>query len=98
MVTIWFSIANFHAMLALPKGRKFNATYYADVVLWRVFDSGLKADGRQLITRADNAEKHTAQTVQNFFEENQPQRSPLHPTHRIWHPAISIFSDILNYG
>jgi hypothetical protein len=42
MVTIGFSVANFHVMLALPKDQKFNATYRINGILRRVLDSGLK--------------------------------------------------------
>jgi hypothetical protein len=75
MVTIGFG-ANFHIMFALPKGQKLNVTSYADVILRRVLDSGLKAGGNQLIIHANNVRLHTAQMVPVFSEENQFQRPP----------------------
>jgi hypothetical protein len=95
IVTIRFSAANFHVMLALPKSQKFNATYYTNVILWRVLDSSLKADGRQFIIHANRARFKRAKIYLKRISSNTLH---IHPIHRIWHSAISIFSGILNYG
>jgi hypothetical protein len=78
MVTIGFRIAKFHGMFTLPKGQKFNAMYFTEVILPRVLDSGLKAGGHQPIIHADSSRSHTAETVENVFEKYQLQRTP-HP-------------------
>jgi hypothetical protein len=64
MVTIGLSVADFQAMVALPKGQKFNVTYDTDVVLRGILDSRLKAGGSPIIIHTGNARPHTAQTLQ----------------------------------
>jgi hypothetical protein len=85
MVTEGFSVANFHVMLALLKGEKFNTMCYADVILLRVLNSGFKAAGRQLIVQTDSAQPHTNQMAENFFEENQLQ----HGRHPPYSPDLA---------
>jgi histone-lysine N-methyltransferase SETMAR len=68
----------------LPKGFKFNASYYVTHILdplskWRRTQVG--RTNRKLIVYADNARPHTAKMTSQFMEQNSMQRAP--------HPAYS---------
>jgi histone-lysine N-methyltransferase SETMAR len=84
MVTIFWNPGRFHLVNILPKGFKFNASYYVTQILdllsrWRRTQVG--RTNRKLIVHADNARPHTAETTWQFMEQNLMQRAP--------HPAYS---------
>jgi transposase len=75
-------------ILALHKGRTFNAECYCDNILALLAQLPPEDDGRKLVVHADNAKVHTAQKYRTFCEENglplapHPPYSPdlAHPT------------------
>jgi histone-lysine N-methyltransferase SETMAR len=84
MLTIVWSPGSFHLVNVLPKGFKFNASYYATQILdplskWRRTQVG--CTNRKLTVHADNARPHTAKMTSQFMEQNSMQRAP--------HPAYS---------
>jgi hypothetical protein len=60
----------FHLIVALPKGRSFNAEYYRDNVLAALTQFQPEDDGKKLVVHAYNARAHTAQKCRTFCEEN----------------------------
>jgi hypothetical protein len=95
MVTIGFGVANVHVVL--PKGQKFSAMYYCDVILRRVLDSGLKTGGSSSSFMPTMAGRRQPTWSEISLKRMGSSALHIHPTHRIWHLAIFIFSDILNY-
>jgi hypothetical protein len=84
MLTIVWNPGGFHLVNILPKGFKFNASYYITQVLdplskWQRTQVG--RTNRKLIVHADNARPHTAKMTSQFLDENSMQRAP--------HPAYS---------
>jgi hypothetical protein len=84
MLTIVWNPGGFHLVNILPKGFKFNASYYVTQILdplskWRRTQVG--RTNRKLIVHADNARPHTAKMTSQFMEQNSMQRVP--------HPAYS---------
>jgi hypothetical protein len=61
MVTIGWNPVGFPLIVALPKGRTFNAEYYRDDILAALTQFQPENDGRKLVAHADNARTHTAQ-------------------------------------
>jgi transposase len=57
-------------IVALPKGRTFNAEYYRDNILAERTQFQPEDDGRKLVVHADNAMAQTAQKCRSFCEEN----------------------------
>jgi hypothetical protein len=51
----------FHLIVALPKGRIFDAEYYRDNILAALAQLQPEDDGRKLVVHADNARIHTTQ-------------------------------------
>jgi hypothetical protein len=80
MVTIAWNPLGFPLIVALPKGRTFNAEYYRDNILATLTQLQPDDDGRKVVVRADNARAHTAQKCRPFCEENglrpRPPNSP----------------------
>jgi transposase len=83
MLTIVWNLSGFHVINVLPKGFKFNASYYVTQTLdplskWRRIQVGRN---RKLIVHADNARSHLVKMTSHFIEQNSMQRAP--------HPAYS---------
>jgi histone-lysine N-methyltransferase SETMAR len=84
MLTIVWNPGGFHLVNILPKGFKFNASYYVTQILdtrskWGRTQAG--HTNRKLIVHADDAHRHTAKMTSQFMEHNSMQRAP--------HPAYS---------
>jgi histone-lysine N-methyltransferase SETMAR len=71
MVSIVWNPHDFHLVDGLPKGQKFNASYYIDNILQPIFESRSTGPGSGLIIHADNARPHTAQRALKFCLENR---------------------------
>jgi transposase len=78
MVTIAWNPLRFPLIVALPKGRTFNAEYYRDNIVAALTQFQSDDDGRKLAIHADNARAHTAQKCRTFCEENELRLAP-HP-------------------
>jgi hypothetical protein len=78
MVAIAWNPLRFPLIVALPKGRTFNAKYYRDNILAALTQLQPEDDGRELVVHADNAMAHTVQKCQTFCEENGLRLAP-HP-------------------
>jgi transposase len=76
MVTIAWNSLRFSLIVALPKGRTFNAEYYRDNILAALTQFQQEDDGRKLVVHADNARAHTAQKCRIFCEVNGLRLSP----------------------
>jgi hypothetical protein len=76
--TIAWNLLGFPLIVALPKGRTFNAEYYHDNILAALTQFQPEDDGRKLVVHADNARAHTAQECRSFCEENGLRPAP-HP-------------------
>jgi transposase len=68
----------FPLIVALPKGRTFNAEYYRENILAALTQLQPVDDGTKLVVHADNARAHTAQKYRTFCEENGLRLAP-HP-------------------
>jgi hypothetical protein len=60
MVIIAWNPLGFPWVVALPKGRAFNAKYYRDNILAALTQLQPEDDGRKFVVPADNARAHTA--------------------------------------
>jgi transposase len=60
----------FSLIVALPKGRTFNAEYYCDSIVAALTQLQPEDDNRKLVVHADNARAHTAQKCRTFCKEN----------------------------
>jgi hypothetical protein len=88
MVTIAWNPLGFPLIVALSKGRPFNAEYYRDNILAALTQLQPEDDGRKLVVYTDNARGHTAQECRTFCEENELRLAPIHLTHLILrHPT-----------
>jgi histone-lysine N-methyltransferase SETMAR len=76
MVTIVWNPYRFHLVDGLPKGQKFNASYYIDNILQSLFENRSTGPGSGLIIHADNARSHTAQRILRFCWENRLEIAP----------------------
>jgi hypothetical protein len=81
----------FPLIVALPKGRTFNAKYYCDNILAALTQLQPEDDGRQLVVHDDNA---TAQKYRIFAKKMNCGSLPIHPTHLILHHPTSFCSVI----
>jgi hypothetical protein len=70
MATIAWNPLGFPLIVAVPKGRTFNAEYYHDNILAALTRLQSEDDGRKLVVHADNARAHTAQKRRTFCKEN----------------------------
>jgi transposase len=80
MVTIVWNPSRFPLIVALLKGRTFNAEYYRDNIFAALAQPQPEDDGRKLAVYADNASAHTTQKSRTFCEENglRPAPNPLY--------------------
>jgi hypothetical protein len=83
MLTIVWNLSVFHLINVLPKGFKFNASFYVTQILgplsdWRRTQIG--RTNRKLWIHADNARPHTATVTLQFMQQNAMRRVP-HPTY-----------------
>jgi hypothetical protein len=79
MVTITWNPLEFALIMALPKGRTFNAEYYRDNILAALTQFQPEDDGRKFVVHADNVRAHTAQKCQTFCDENGLRLAPEQP-------------------
>jgi hypothetical protein len=82
----------FPLILALPKGRTFNAEYYRDNILATLTQLQPEDDGRKFVVHADNAKAHTAQKYRTFAKKMDCGSLSIHPTHLISHHPTSFCS------
>jgi hypothetical protein len=80
MTTVW-NPSGFHLIKLLPKGFKFDASYYVTQILnplsvWRGTQIG--RTNRKLIVHAGNARPHTVKVTLDFMERNAMKRAS-HP-------------------
>jgi hypothetical protein len=68
----------FPLILALPKGRIFNAEHYRDNILAALTQLQPEDDGRKLDVHADNTRAHATQKYRTLCEENGLRLAP-HP-------------------
>jgi hypothetical protein len=80
MVAIAWNPLGFPLIVALPKGRTFNAEYYRDNILGELTQLQPEDDGRRLVVHADNTRAHTGQKYRTFCEENGLRLAP-HPAY-----------------
>jgi hypothetical protein len=78
MVIIVRNSLGFSLIVALPKGRTFNAEYHRDNILAELTQFQPEDDGKILVVHADNARTHTAQKCRTFCEEDGLRLVP-HP-------------------
>jgi hypothetical protein len=90
-IIAWNSLG-FPLIVALPKGRTFNAEYYHDEILAALTQLQPEDDGRKLVLHADNARAHTAKNVEPFAKKMDCGSLPIHPTHLISHHPTSFCS------
>jgi histone-lysine N-methyltransferase SETMAR len=76
MVTIVWNPHGFHLVDGLPKGQKFNASYYIDNILQPLLESRSIGPGSGLIIHADNGRPHTAQRTLKFCRDNRLEIAP----------------------
>jgi hypothetical protein len=67
IVTIVWNPHGFHFIDALPKGQRFNTTYYVNIILQPLLDGRSNGPGAGLMIHADNARRDTARKTLNFF-------------------------------
>jgi hypothetical protein len=65
-------------IVALPKGRTFNAEYYRDNSLAALTQFQPEDDGRKLVVHAHNARAHNAQNRRSFCKASGLRLAP-HP-------------------
>jgi histone-lysine N-methyltransferase SETMAR len=93
MITIVWNLHGFHLVDGLPKGQKFNASYYIDNLLQPLLESLSTGPGSGLIIHADNARPHTAQKTLKFCRDNRLEIAP----HQPYSPDLAP-SDFLLFG
>jgi hypothetical protein len=90
MLTIAWNPLGYPLIVALPKGRTFNAEYHRDNILATLTQFQPEDDGRKLVVQADNARTHTAQNCRTFCEEYGPRLAP-HPSYLCDLPPSDFF-------
>jgi transposase len=70
MVTIAWNPLGFLLFDSLPKGQTFGAEYYRDNILSALLPLHPQADGRKLMTHADDAGPHKSRKCITFCAEN----------------------------
>jgi histone-lysine N-methyltransferase SETMAR len=93
MVTIPWNPLGCPLIVALPKGRTFNAEYYRDNIAAALTQFQPADVGRKFVVIADNAKAHTAQKCRTVCEENGLRLVP-HPPYS---PDLAP-SDFLLFG
>jgi hypothetical protein len=96
MLTIVWNPSGFHVIRVLPKGFKFNATYYTIQILgplsdWRRIHIGRA--NRKLLVHSDNEPPHIAKLTLEFLEHNSMKRAP----HSAYSPGLAP-SDFYLFG
>jgi histone-lysine N-methyltransferase SETMAR len=79
MLTIVWNPSGFHLINVLPKGFKFNASFYVTQILGRLSDwrrTQVERTNRKLWVYADNARPHTATVALQFMQQNAMRRVP----------------------
>jgi histone-lysine N-methyltransferase SETMAR len=76
MATIIWNPHGFHLVDGLPKGQKFNASYYIDNILQSLLEDRSTGPGSGLIIHADHAKTHTAQRTHKNGQENRLEIAP----------------------
>jgi hypothetical protein len=78
MATIAWNPLRFPLIVALSKGRTFNAEYYRDNILAALTQFQPEDNRRKFVVHADNAKAPTPQKSRTFCEENGLRLAP-HP-------------------
>jgi transposase len=79
MVTIAWNPLGFSLIVALPKGRTFNAECCCDNILAALTQFQPENDGKKLVIYDDNARAHTVQKCRTFCEERGLRLTPYPP-------------------
>jgi histone-lysine N-methyltransferase SETMAR len=98
MLTIVWNPIRFHLINVLPKGFKFNASFYITQILGRISGwhrTQVGRTNRKLSVNADNARPHTATVTLQFIQQNAMRRVP-HP-HLPYSPDLAP-SDLYLFG
>jgi hypothetical protein len=79
MLTVVWNSIGFHVLIALPKGRKFNAHYYTNDILvaisgWRQQTGGTRPS--KLWVHPDNTRPHTAKMPRDYIGLNRMKQVP----------------------
>jgi histone-lysine N-methyltransferase SETMAR len=93
MITIVWNLQGFHLFDTLPKGQKFNTSYYIDKILQSLLESRPTGRGPDLIIHADNAKPHTPRKIFKLCRENHLEMAP----HLPYSPDL-IPSDFFLFG
>jgi hypothetical protein len=94
MLTVVWNPIGFHVLKALPKGRKFNAQYYANNILVAISDWMQQTGGtrpNKLWVHSDNALAHTAKRSRYCIGLNRMKQALHPPIRQIWHPRTFPF-------
>jgi transposase len=70
MVMIAWNLLGFLLFDSLPKGHTFGTEYYRDNILSALLPLHPQADGRKLMTHADDAGPHKSRKCTTFYAEN----------------------------
>jgi hypothetical protein len=95
-VTIAWNPDGFHLIKTVPKGMKFNSTYYIHEILIPLLDWYKARFGmaqQNLVIQADNARPHIAKVASDFCEENEITVAP----HPLYSPDLAL-SDFYLFG
>jgi hypothetical protein len=79
MLTVVWNPIGFHVLKALPKGRKFNAQYYANNILVAISDWRRQTGGtrpNKLWVHSDDARPHAAKMSRDGIGLNQMKQAP----------------------
>jgi hypothetical protein len=96
MITTVWNPSGFYLIKFLPKGFKFNASYYVTQNLDPLSvqrGTQIGRTNRKLIVRADNTRPHTAKVTLDFRERNTMKRVP----HPLYSPDLAL-SDFDLFG
>jgi hypothetical protein len=88
MVTIAWNPLGFLLIVALPKGRTFQAEYYRNHILAALTQLQPEDDGRKLV-HADNARATLLKNVEIFAKKMDCASLPIYPPHSISHHPTS---------
>jgi hypothetical protein len=92
MVTIAWNPLVFPLIVALFKGRTFNAEYYRDTILAVLTQLQPEDDEKKLVVHAGNAGAHTAKNAELCVKKMDCGSLPIHLTHLISHHPIAFCS------
>jgi transposase len=91
MVTIVWNPQDFHLVNPVPKGQKFNESYYIDIIIQPVLESRSTGSNPGLIIHSDNARPHTAQKTLRFCAENRLEMA----SHPLYSPDLTPYDFFL---